>query len=443
MQQHYLDSSNTANPPPAASNQPAGATGGSHLDEDWLLIAGIVLAFSQLGFGFLEAGSVRYKNAQSIVIKVFLGMCLTILIYWLFGYGFSYGDDFGTFFLGGTKLGAYNWAATEAQNDYSNFVFKATLSCIGVSIVSGGAAERLTFLAWGLLALFYSGFVSPAIVHWTNSNGWLTKLGYKDMAGSGFIFYSAGVAALVVTVVSKPRKYRFDPNSSLNFQPFTSIYVAFGTVILFATWMFINGGQIQSGQATPYVQGLVAVNTLVAGAAGGFWSFITRYFTKETTSLFSISRGILAGLVASSAAAHESQIWATAIVASIAGIVYTLTATALPKVKLDDPVQVVPIFLHGGFIGVLFTGLLDVNGGLFYGKGMKLLGCQLLGLLIITVWVAFFVFFILIVLKGFAVLRIDSDAEVAGIDKEKCNYEAISFSNEDQQQVNIIKSVSY
>lgn len=51
---------------------------------------------------------------------------------------------------------------------------------------------------------------------------------------------------------------------------------------------------------------MVAVNTLVAGATGGFFSFITRYLTKETTSLFSISRGILAGLVASSAAAHES-----------------------------------------------------------------------------------------------------------------------------------------
>ena len=45
-----------------------------------------------------------------------------------------------------------------------------------------------------------------------------------------------------------------------------------------------------------------------------------------------------------------------------------------------------------------------------------------MGLLIITVWVAFFVFFILIVLKGFAVLRVDADVEVIGIDKEKCNY---------------------
>lgn len=42
--------------------------------------------------------------------------------------------------------------------------------------------------------------------------------------------------------------------------------------------------------------------------------------------------------------------------------------------------------------------------------------------MIITVWVAFFVFFILIVLKGFAVLRIDADVELIGIDKERCKY---------------------
>lgn len=72
---------------------------------------------------------------------------MTVLIYWLFGYGFSYGDDFGTAFLGGTKLGAYNWAATDLINDYSNFVFKVSLACVGIAIVTGGTAERLTFLA--------------------------------------------------------------------------------------------------------------------------------------------------------------------------------------------------------------------------------------------------------------------------------------------------------
>lgn len=57
MQQYFEHKSPAASPTPAAArSSPA------PLDEDWLLIAGIVLAFTQLGFGFLEAGSVRYKN---------------------------------------------------------------------------------------------------------------------------------------------------------------------------------------------------------------------------------------------------------------------------------------------------------------------------------------------------------------------------------------------
>lgn len=51
-------------------------------------------------------------------------------------------------------------------------VIKSTLAGISVAIVSGGAAEKITFLAWSIISIIYSGFVYPAIVHWTTSNGW-------------------------------------------------------------------------------------------------------------------------------------------------------------------------------------------------------------------------------------------------------------------------------
>jgi Amt family ammonium transporter len=40
----------------------------------------------------------------------------------------------------------------------------------------------------------------------------LGALGYKDFAGAGYLFYAAGVAALVITSIVKPRKYRFEQN---------------------------------------------------------------------------------------------------------------------------------------------------------------------------------------------------------------------------------------
>lgn len=52
-------------------------------DEDWVLISGFVLIFTQVGFALIESGSVRYKNSQSIAIKVILGLFLTLIIWWI------------------------------------------------------------------------------------------------------------------------------------------------------------------------------------------------------------------------------------------------------------------------------------------------------------------------------------------------------------------------
>ena len=37
----------------------------------WVIVAGIFCFFLQAGFGLLEAGSVRAKNAQNIMLYVF------------------------------------------------------------------------------------------------------------------------------------------------------------------------------------------------------------------------------------------------------------------------------------------------------------------------------------------------------------------------------------
>jgi Amt family ammonium transporter len=46
---------------------------------------------------------------------------------------------------------------------------------------------------------------------------------------------------------------------------------------------------------------LVAINTLLAAAAGGLISYLLENGLSETHSLFSISRGVIAGIVAASA----------------------------------------------------------------------------------------------------------------------------------------------
>lgn len=73
----------------------------------------------------------------------------------------------------------------------------------------------MTFLGWSVFAIVYSGFIYAGLTHWTLASGWLKTYGFKDFSGAGVVFYAAGVAGLLITVLLKPRKFRFDLNSNL------------------------------------------------------------------------------------------------------------------------------------------------------------------------------------------------------------------------------------
>jgi ammonium transporter, Amt family len=66
----------------------------------WVLTAGIFCFFLQAGFGLLEVGSVREKNAQNIMLKNIVDAAIASLAYWAFGYGFAYGGLGGRAFMG-------------------------------------------------------------------------------------------------------------------------------------------------------------------------------------------------------------------------------------------------------------------------------------------------------------------------------------------------------
>jgi Amt family ammonium transporter len=63
----------------------------------------------QLGFAFLEGGSVRYRNINSIMIKVFSNAAIAVIMIWLViylllyikvGYGFMFGENDSRNFIG-------------------------------------------------------------------------------------------------------------------------------------------------------------------------------------------------------------------------------------------------------------------------------------------------------------------------------------------------------
>lgn len=70
------------------------------LDTVWVLVTAFLVFFMNLGFGCVEAGFCRAKNATNILGKNFVVFALCSLAYWAVGWGLMFGD--GTPYIGQT-----------------------------------------------------------------------------------------------------------------------------------------------------------------------------------------------------------------------------------------------------------------------------------------------------------------------------------------------------
>ena len=177
----------------------------------WLLLAGVIVFFMQTGFALLEAGTVRFKNYQNILLKNCMDACIGGLVWWACGYAFAFGNVDGGF------IGKQFFFASGKDMDYTMWFFQYAFACTAATIVSGSLAERVQINTYLLFSFFCTGFIYPVVVAWTWGGGWLTASdaegvaiwGYKDFAGSGIVHLVGGVAGLVGAVIAGPRLGRF------------------------------------------------------------------------------------------------------------------------------------------------------------------------------------------------------------------------------------------
>jgi Amt family ammonium transporter len=61
------------------------------IDLFFVLTMGIICFLLQAGFGLLEVGSIRSKNAQNIMLKNIMDAAVAAIAYYAFGYSLAYG----------------------------------------------------------------------------------------------------------------------------------------------------------------------------------------------------------------------------------------------------------------------------------------------------------------------------------------------------------------
>ena len=390
------------------------------IDTVWVLMAAFLVFFMQAGFGMVEAGFIRAKNTCNILTKNFLDYCMASLGFFVFGYAIMFGSGNGF-------MGWKGWFLSGAQSGadiplYAFWLFQAAFCGAAATIVAGGMAERMKFQAYLIYSFIISALVYPIVGHWIWGGGWLAGLNFVDFAGSTVVHAVGGFAALIGTIILKPRIGKFNPDGTANAIPGHSIPLAsLGVFILWFGWFGFNPGSTL-GVGDGSLIGRVAINTNLAAAAGAISSMILIWSLSGKPDLSMIMNGALAGLVAITAPCAFVEPWAAIVIGAVGGIVVVLGVMLLDKLRVDDPVGAVPVHGLNGFWGTLSIGLFGrkalsvANDGLFYGGGLKQLGIQALGVTTVAIFVVIVMGLVFKLIDATIGLRATEEEEMTGLD---------------------------
>ena len=422
----------------------------------WTLIAGFLVMFMQAGFALVETGFTQSKNVAHTMTMNFMVYAIGMLGYWICGYALQMGGVGAVAALGGTPglnheftislfgktFGLFGLKGFFLSGDtydvgvFALFLFQMVFMDTAATIPTGAMAERWKFSSFVIFAFFMAMFVYPIFANWVWGGGWLATLGanfglghgHVDFAGSSVVHMVGGVAALAGAIVLGPRIGKFGKDGTPNAIPGHNIPMAIaGTFILAFGWFGFNAGSSLAG--TDLRIAVIAVNTMLASAAGAFSAMLyvwARYGKPDPSML---ANGMLAGLVAITApCAFVNSVSAVAI-GAIAGVIVVVSVFFIERtLKVDDPVGAVSVHGVCGAFGVLSVGLFadgtygdGFNGvpgtvrGLFYGDASQL-AAQSIGTItcIVFVFASFYAFFKLVdVLMG---NRVTAEAEIQGLD---------------------------
>jgi Amt family ammonium transporter len=380
----------------------------------WTLIAGFLVMFMQAGFAMVETGFTRAKNAGHTFTMNFMVYGIGMLAYWAVGFALQAGGVGALGTLGGydqlnkefvvTLFGkAFGLFGTEGffltgvaytAPVFAYFLFQMVFMDTAATIPTGALAERWKFTAFCLFSVFVGAIIYPIYGNWVWGGGWLSQLGnnfglghgHVDFAGSSVVHMTGGVMALVTCKLLGPRRGKYNADGSPNAIPGHNIPMALvGTFILMFGWFGFNAGSTLAGSDLRI--GVIAVNTMLAGAAGSATAMLYMWLKYGKPDPSMIANGALAGLVAITAPCAFVTAPSAVLIGGIAGVLVCWSVFFIERtLKLDDPVGAISVHGVNGLWGILSLGLLadgtygdGFNGvkggvtGLFYGDASQFL----------------------------------------------------------------------
>jgi len=403
----------------------------------WVVVAAVLVMFMQAGFAFLEAGLTRMKNAAHIAGKNVLIFGVASLVYWLVGFGLAFGHGNGLVGLHGfapsfdalLAVGKAPYAAFTSIPGAAGWLFEVVFAGVSLAIVWGAMAERAklwVYFAFGAIFTVVYSLVS----HWIWApGGWLQRFGMQDFAGSTVVHYQGALAALAGAIILGPRIGKFGQDGRANAIPGHNMpYAVLGTLILWFGWFGFNPGStlgVVSGGHVGFF-GYVALTTNLAAAAGGLGGICVAWLVLRKPDVSMMLNGVLAALVAITAACGFVAPWAAVLIGFVAATIAVVAVPLVERLGIDDPIGAVAVHGLAGVWGTLATGLLAVpalaatvgvgRGGLLYTGSPYQLGIQALGLVAVGAFTFTASFGTLWALNRLWGIRVEPHVETAGLD---------------------------
>jgi Amt family ammonium transporter len=397
----------------------------------WVLLAAFMVFLMQAGFGMVEAGFIRSKNAANVLMKNVLDFCFAALGFFVFGYAIMYGGE-------GLIVGTSGWFLSGQSSPVDGlpleafWLFQAMFAGTVATIVSGAVAERMKFVSYLAYSFIISAFVYPVVGHWVWGGGWLSGLGFHDFAGSTVVHAVGGVTALVAAMLLGPRFGRFNADGSANAIGGHSLPLGMlGVFILWFGWYGFNAGSTL-GMGEPGTVARIAMTTTLAASAGSIAAMATAWVKYGKPDLTLALNGALAGLVGITAPCAVVTPGASIFIGMVAGVLVIYGIEWLNRAQVDDPVGAIAVHGLCGVWGTLAVGLFGLaslgapSDGLFYGGGFGQLGVQFLGIAACLAFTAAAMWIVFKAIDSVVGLRVSHETELRGLDLDEHGLESYS-----------------
>jgi Amt family ammonium transporter len=418
------------------------------LDTVWVLVTAFLVFWMNAGFGCVESGFCRSKNAVNILGKNFIVFAISTIAYWIAGFAIMFGD--GSEFMGmkGFLLmgednspatgdayqGIFGSIAWTGVPLLAKFFFQLVFAGTAATIVSGCVAERIHYGSFMVFSFILVILVYPITGHWIWGGGWLADKGFFDFAGCSAVHSVGGWAGLAGILVLGPRIGKYPPGGGVRAIPGHSMGLAFiGALVLWLGWFGFNPGStmaVGDGKAISHI----VVTTNMACAAGMISATLLAWAWMGKPDFSMTVNGCLAGLVGITASCAFVSVPSSVIIGLIAGLLVVPAVVFFDKMKIDDPVGALAVHLVNGIWGTIAVGLFSdpTAPGNFDGGPMGLIAtgetktiiAQFIGIGALGAFVFSVSLVTWIVIKAVMGLRVTPEAEARGLDLSEMGMEA-------------------